>query len=87
MIDSIWWACVIKVCTWFFKKSLSLQKKSRFKPGDTLYNCLSGLPPFSEENGPHSLKEQIEMGKLEFSSPYWDNVSTEGEVYKSICTV
>lgn len=44
-----------------------------------LYICLCGYPPFSDENGPPSMKAQIKMGKFEFLSPYWDGVSNEGK--------
>lgn len=44
-----------------------------------LYICLCGFPPFSEENSPPSMKAQIKMGKFEFPSPYWDDISIEGK--------
>ncbi|CAO3652762.1 unnamed protein product [Mucor hiemalis] len=47
--------------------------------GVMLYICLCGYPPFSDENGPPSMKAQIKMGRFEFSSPYWDGVSSEAK--------
>ncbi len=49
--------------------------------GVMLYICLCGYPPFSEENGPPSMKEQIKNAKFEFLSPYWNGISTEGKNY------
>lgn len=46
-----------------------------------LYVCLCGFAPFSDENGPPSMKAQIKMGKFDFPSPYWDNISPEGKKY------
>jgi serine/threonine protein kinase len=51
--------------------------------GVMMYICLCGYPPFSEENGPPSMKSQIKMGKYSFASPYWDNVSAEGKKKKT----
>lgn len=45
--------------------------------GVMLYICLCGYPPFSDDNGPPSMKSQIKMGKYSFGSPYWDNISSE----------
>ncbi|GAA5804964.1 hypothetical protein HPULCUR_010474 [Helicostylum pulchrum] len=56
--------------------------------GVMLYICLCGFPPFSEENSPPSMKSQIKMGKFEFPSPYWDNISTEAkELVSALLTV
>ena len=49
--------------------------------GVMLYICLCGYPPFSEENGPPSMKAQIKMGKYEFPSRYWGHIS---ELAKSL---
>lgn len=56
--------------------------------GVMLYICLCGYPPFSDENGPPSMKAQIKMGKFEFLSPYWDGVSNEArDLIKKLLTV
>lgn len=43
--------------------------------GVLLYVCLCGFPPFSDELGPPSMREQILEGKFAFYSPYWDDIS------------
>ncbi|ODV97365.1 hypothetical protein PACTADRAFT_32833 [Pachysolen tannophilus NRRL Y-2460] len=43
--------------------------------GVLLYVCLCGFPPFSEELGPPSMRQQILSGKFAFFSPYWDPIS------------
>ncbi|KAK3518711.1 hypothetical protein QTP70_008923 [Hemibagrus guttatus] len=44
--------------------------------GVITYILLCGFPPFrSERNQQEELFEQILRGKLEFPSPYWDNIS------------
>lgn len=43
--------------------------------GVLLYVCLCGFPPFSEELGPPSMRDQILQGKYAFYSPYWDEIS------------
>lgn len=47
--------------------------------GVILYICLCGFPPFSDETAPPSMKTQIKMGKFDFPSPYWDDISDEGK--------
>lgn len=42
--------------------------------GVLLYVCLCGFPPFSEELGPPSMRQQILEAKFAFYSPYWDDV-------------
>ncbi|OBA19322.1 Pkinase-domain-containing protein [Metschnikowia bicuspidata var. bicuspidata NRRL YB-4993] len=42
--------------------------------GVLLYVCLCGFPPFSDELGPPSMREQILGGKFAFYSPYWDDI-------------
>lgn len=42
--------------------------------GVLLYVCLCGFPPFSDELGPPSMREQILEGKFAFYSPYWDDI-------------
>ncbi|GEQ67270.1 hypothetical protein JCM33374_g934 [Metschnikowia sp. JCM 33374] len=42
--------------------------------GVLLYVCLCGFPPFSDELGPPSMREQILEGKYAFYSPYWDDI-------------
>ncbi|CCE62607.1 hypothetical protein TPHA_0C04570 [Tetrapisispora phaffii CBS 4417] len=42
--------------------------------GVLLYVCLCGFPPFSDQLGPPSLKDQILQGKFAFYSPYWDDI-------------
>ncbi|XP_056305804.1 serine/threonine-protein kinase DCLK2-like [Danio aesculapii] len=44
--------------------------------GVITYILLCGFPPFrSEKNQQEELFEQILLGKLDFPSPYWDNIS------------
>ncbi|KAH3684112.1 hypothetical protein WICPIJ_004908 [Wickerhamomyces pijperi] len=43
--------------------------------GVLLYVCLAGFPPFSDELGPPSMKEQILNAKYAFYSPYFDHVN------------
>ncbi|KAI9358697.1 kinase-like domain-containing protein [Pilaira anomala] len=47
--------------------------------GVILYICLCGFPPFSDETAPPSMKTQIKMGKFDFPSPYWDDISKEAK--------
>lgn len=42
--------------------------------GVLLYVCLVGFPPFSEELGPPSMREQIMQAKYAFYSPYFDDI-------------
>lgn len=42
--------------------------------GVLLYVCLAGFPPFSDELGPPSMREQILQVKYAFYSPYFDKV-------------
>lgn len=42
--------------------------------GVLLYVCLCGFPPFSEELGPPSMRQQILQAKFAFYSPYWDEI-------------
>ena len=42
--------------------------------GVLLYVCLCGFPPFSEELGPPSMRQQILEAKFAFYSPYWDAI-------------
>ena len=46
--------------------------------GVVLYICLCGFPPFSDElrtpENPYNLSQQIQMGKFDYPSPYWDSV-------------
>lgn len=43
--------------------------------GVLLYVCLCGFPPFSEELGPPSMRQQILEAKFAFYSPYWDDIN------------
>lgn len=43
--------------------------------GVLLYVCLCGFPPFSDELGPPSMRDQILQGKYAFYSPFWDDIS------------
>ncbi|KAG0334665.1 hypothetical protein BG000_008135 [Podila horticola] len=45
--------------------------------GVVLYICLCGFPPFSDDLGPPSLRQQVLQGLFSFPSPYWDDVSQE----------
>jgi len=42
--------------------------------GVLLYVCLVGFPPFSDELGPPSMREQIIEAKYAFYSPYFDQI-------------
>ena len=42
--------------------------------GVLLYVCLCGFPPFSEELGPPSMRQQILEARFAFYSPYWDKI-------------
>ncbi|CAO0803512.1 unnamed protein product [Mucor circinelloides] len=56
--------------------------------GVMLYICLCGYPPFSEENAPPSMKAQIKMGKYDFPSRYWGNISESAKsLIKELLTV
>lgn len=50
-------------------------KVDMWSAGVLLYVCLCGFPPFSEELGPPSMREQILQGKFAFYLPYWDKIS------------
>ncbi|CAL9729404.1 DNA damage response protein kinase Dun1p [Monosporozyma unispora] len=49
-------------------------KVDMWSAGVILYVCLCGFPPFSDQLGPPTLKEQILQAKYAFYSPYWDNI-------------
>ncbi|KAF1815372.1 Pkinase-domain-containing protein [Eremomyces bilateralis CBS 781.70] len=46
--------------------------------GVVLYICLCGFPPFSDElynpQNPYTLAQQIQKGRFDYPSPYWDTV-------------
>eukprot|EP00325_Prymnesiales_sp_UTEX-LB-985_P017093 CAMPEP_0174761330 /NCGR_PEP_ID=MMETSP1094-20130205/109220_1 /TAXON_ID=156173 /ORGANISM="Chrysochromulina brevifilum, Strain UTEX LB 985" /LENGTH=184 /DNA_ID=CAMNT_0015967277 /DNA_START=797 /DNA_END=1351 /DNA_ORIENTATION=- len=46
--------------------------------GVILYILLCGFPPFYEEDLP-ALFDQILLGRYEFSSPWWDNISQQAK--------
>lgn len=49
--------------------------------GVIMYILLCGFPPFrSERNQQEELFEQILRGRLDFPSPYWDNISASAKV-------
>ncbi|NXK83707.1 DCLK2 kinase, partial [Amazona guildingii] len=49
--------------------------------GVITYILLCGFPPFrSENNLQEDLFDQILVGKLEFPSPYWDNITDSAKV-------
>lgn len=45
--------------------------------GVLLYVCLCGFPPFSEELGPPSMRQQIIEARYAFFSPYWDEIADD----------
>ncbi|VEU20562.1 DEKNAAC101488 [Brettanomyces naardenensis] len=45
--------------------------------GVLLYVCLCGFPPFSEELGPPSMRQQIIDARFAFYSPYWDKIADD----------
>ncbi|QPG75384.1 hypothetical protein FOA43_002738 [Brettanomyces nanus] len=45
--------------------------------GVLMYVCLCGFPPFSEELGPPSMRQQIIDARYAFYSPYWDSIADE----------
>ena len=45
--------------------------------GVLLYVCLCGFPPFSEELGPPSMRQQIIEARYAFFSPYWDDIADD----------
>ncbi|KAI8370743.1 kinase-like domain-containing protein [Choanephora cucurbitarum] len=47
--------------------------------GVMLYICLCGFPPFTEDNGPPSMKMQIKTAKYDFPSRYWGKISDEAK--------
>ncbi|ODQ80649.1 hypothetical protein BABINDRAFT_160896 [Babjeviella inositovora NRRL Y-12698] len=53
-----------------YSKSVDL-----WSAGVLLYVCLCGFPPFSDELGPPSMRQQILEGKFAFFSPYWDEIA------------
>ncbi|KAL9558113.1 hypothetical protein MBANPS3_001062 [Mucor bainieri] len=56
--------------------------------GVMLYICLCGFPPFSEDNGPPSMKAQIKMGKYDFPARYWGHISESAKsLIKELLTV
>ncbi|PKK28846.1 doublecortin-like kinase 2 [Columba livia] len=53
--------------------------------GVITYILLCGFPPFrSENNLQEDLFDQILVGKLEFPSPYWDNITDSAKVLISL---
>lgn len=49
--------------------------------GVVLYICLCGFPPFSDElyseQNPYHLNQQIQAGRFDYPSPYWDHIGDE----------
>lgn len=45
--------------------------------GVILYICLSGYPPFTDENTSASLEKQITQGMYDFPSTFWSGVSRQ----------
>ncbi|EDO17645.1 hypothetical protein Kpol_1004p19 [Vanderwaltozyma polyspora DSM 70294] len=57
------------------RKTGYTSKVDIWSTGVLLYVCLCGFPPFSDQLGPPTLKEQILQGKFAFFSPYWDEIN------------
>uniref|UniRef100_A0A669P3Z7 Serine/threonine-protein kinase DCLK2 n=2 Tax=Neognathae TaxID=8825 RepID=A0A669P3Z7_PHACC len=56
--------------------------------GVITYILLCGFPPFrSENNLQEDLFDQILVGKLEFPSPYWDNITDSAKVLIHLLTL
>ncbi|KAI9315967.1 kinase-like domain-containing protein [Dichotomocladium elegans] len=58
--------------------------------GVMLYICLCGFPPFNgnTEYAPPSMKDQIRIGRFDFPSPYWDDISDDAkDLIKNLLTV
>uniref|UniRef100_A0A8C4NT85 Serine/threonine-protein kinase DCLK2 n=1 Tax=Dicentrarchus labrax TaxID=13489 RepID=A0A8C4NT85_DICLA len=56
--------------------------------GVITYILLCGFPPFrSESNMQEDLFDQILLGRLEFPSPYWDNITDSAKIYHDIGSV
>lgn len=50
------------------------EKTDMWSLGVLLYIILCGFPPFSDQLGPPSMKQQIIEAKYAFYSPYWDEI-------------
>ncbi|KAL6929890.1 hypothetical protein ACO0SA_001294 [Hanseniaspora valbyensis] len=50
------------------------EKTDMWSLGVLLYILLCGFPPFSDQLGPPSMKQQIIEAKYAFYSPYWDEI-------------
>ncbi|EGV65296.1 serine/threonine protein kinase [Yamadazyma tenuis] len=50
-------------------------KADIWSSGVLLYVCLCGFPPFSDELGPPTMREQILSARYAFYSPYWDDIT------------
>lgn len=56
--------------------------------GVILFICLSGYPPFADENNPKHVENQIKNGVYDFPDEYWSHVSRDAKdvIKRLLCT-